>query len=129
MGLWRRRRQHRRFVALAAVLLLTGLPALARGAPPAPDVGGPGALTTVAVRGTTGEIRPARPTFKVSFHTHDLVRIWMPPGPVGDCADPPNSPPRRDGAPAANIIVKHDYPGVTPTATDEGAYHLLTTGA
>jgi alpha-glucosidase len=128
MGVWQRRRQHRRFVAVAAVLLLTGLPALARGAPAAPDADGPGALTGFVVRGNTVEISAVRATFKVIFHTDDLVRIWMAPGPDGEFADPANSPPRRDGAPAANIIVKHDFPGVTPKATDEGAYHLLTTG-
>ena len=124
MGLWRERRQQRRFVALAAGLVVIGLPALARGDPV--RTVGPGPVTGFDVRGNTVEIA-ALPTARaqVVFHTDDLFRIWMAPD--GAFTDPANTPPERDGAPAANVVVKRDWPGVTPHATDAGAYHLLTT--
>ncbi len=124
MGLWRGRRQHRRFVALAAGLVILGLPALARG--DQVRAVGPGPVTDFEVRGDTVEIA-ALPTARaqVVFHTDDLFRIQVAPD--GAFTDPANTPPERDGAPAANVVAKRDWPGVTPQATDAGAYHLLTT--
>ena len=125
MGLRRERRSHRRFVALSAVLaIVVGLPALARAAGSAPEVG-PGRVTGFVVRGNTVEIDAVRAQFRVVFATDDLFRIWMAPD--GVFTDPANTPPKQDGAPAANIVVKRDYPGVTPGVADAGAYQLLTT--
>jgi len=116
MRLWR--------VALAVVAAVIGLPALARAAATPPPAG-PGALTGFVVRGNTVEIDAVRAKFRVVFHTDDLFRIWMAPD--GVFVDPANTPPKQDGAPAANIVVKQDYPGVTPRVTDAGTYQLLTT--
>jgi alpha-glucosidase len=125
MVLWRERRSHRRFVALSAVLaMVIGLPALARAGASAPEVG-PGRVTGLVVRGNTVEIDAVRGQFRVVFATDDLFRIWMAPD--GVFTDPANTPPKQDGAPAANIVVKHDYPGVTPGVADAGAYQLLAT--
>ena len=103
MGLWRGRRHHRRFVALAAGLVILGLPALARG--DQARAVGPGPVTGFEVQGDTVEIA-ALPTARaqVVFHTDDLFRIQMAPD--GTFTDPANTPPERDGAPAANVVVK-----------------------
>ncbi|MCA1846256.1 MAG: DUF4968 domain-containing protein, partial [Actinobacteria bacterium] len=119
----RGRRQHRRWAVLAAILMVVAFPALARGGAPRPT--GPGRITSFAVRGNTVAIDAVGARFQVVFYTDDLFRIWMAPD--GAFTDPANTPPERDGAPAANVIVKNDYPGVAPRATDEGLYHLLTT--
>jgi alpha-glucosidase (family GH31 glycosyl hydrolase) len=107
-----------------ALLVVVGLPALAEGAPPAVTAV-PGPVTGFDVQGNTVSIeaRPAR--LQVVFHTDDLFRIWMTPD--GKFTDPANTPPERNGAPSANVVVKTDYAGVTPEATDEGLYHLLRT--
>ena len=110
-------------VGLVAVLLVVALPALAGNA--AGPTAVPGPVTGFDVRGNTVTIEALPARLQVVFHTDDLFRIWMAPD--GKFTDPANSPPERDGAPAANIVVKTDYPGVTPRATDEGLYHLLTT--
>src|ERR671931_1412173 len=119
----RGRRQHRRWAVLAAALAIVGLPAMARGGPP--HLTGPGRITSFAVRGNTVTIDAVEARFQLVFYTDNLFRIWMAPD--GAFTDPANTPPERDGAPAAKVIVKHDYPGVTPRATDEGLYQLLTT--
>ncbi|HYH48175.1 MAG TPA: TIM-barrel domain-containing protein [Acidimicrobiia bacterium] len=118
-------RRHFRRAVLAAVLLAIGIPAMARGA--SPEAVTPGPVTAFAVQGNTVEITALRARAKLVFHTDDLFRIWMAPD--GIFADPANTPPQRSGAPAANIVVKTDYPGVTPEATDAGTYHLLRTKA
>ena len=48
-------------------------------------------------------------------------------GADGKFTDPANTPPKQDGAPGANVVVKADYPGVTPLVSDAGAYQLLRT--
>src|SRR6185295_8083438 len=123
MRLWRGRREQRRRAVLAAVLMVVGLPSMARGGQPRPT--GPGRLTSFEVRGNTVAIEAAGARLQVVFLTDDLFRIWMAPD--GTFTDPANTPPERDGAPGANVVVKHDYPGVTPRATDEGLYHVLRT--
>jgi alpha-glucosidase len=123
MGLWRGRRQHRRWAVLAALLVVVGLPAFARSAPAVTAV--PGPVTGFDVRGNTVTIEALPARLQVVFHADDLFRIWMAPD--GKFTDPANTPPERAGAPGANIVVKHDYPGVAPHVTDAGAYHLLTT--
>jgi hypothetical protein len=125
MGLWRGSRQHRWFVALAVVVAMLGLPALAR-AGASPKATGAGAVTRFAVRGNTVEIDAVRARFRVVFYTHDLFRIWMA-APDGLFTDPANTPPEQDGAPGANIVVKQDWPGVTPLESDAGTYQLLRT--
>ena len=128
MGLRRERRSHRRFAALAAAIVVLGFPALARAGASPPEVG-PGRVTGFVVRGNTVEIDAVRARFRVVFYTDDLFRIWMAPAPDGVFTDPANTPPQQDGAPAANIVVKQDYPGVAPRVTDAGAYQLLTTSS
>ncbi len=113
MGPVRGRRRHRRprpLVALAGVLLVVSLPALARGAPGVTAV--PGPVTGLDVRGDTVAIEALPVRVRVVFLADDLFRIWMTPDDT--FTDPANSPPERDGAPDSNVVVKHDYPGVTP---------------
>ncbi|MGH9008331.1 MAG: TIM-barrel domain-containing protein [Acidimicrobiia bacterium] len=119
----RRHRRPRWFVALAGALGAVGLPALAENAPAVAPVAGP--VTGFEVLSNTVAIDASPAQVRVVFHTDDVFRIWMAPD--GAFTDPANSPPERDGAPAANVVVKRDYPGVTPRVTDEGLYHLLTT--
>ena len=88
MGLWRGRRQQRRFVALAAVLLVVGLPAMARSGATRPT--GPGRLTSFEVRGNTVAIDAVGARLQVVFLTDDLFRIWMAPD--GTFTDPANTP-------------------------------------
>jgi alpha-glucosidase len=125
MGLWRGRRQRRRWAGLAALLVVVGLPALAPSAPAATAV--PGPVTGFDVRGNTVSIEALPARLQVVFHADDLFRIWMAPD--GNFTDPANTPPERAGAPGSNVVVKTDYPGVAPRATDEGTYHLLATPA
>ena len=73
----RGRRQHRRWAVLAAVLVVVGLPAMARGGPPRPT--GPGRITSFEVRGITVAIDAVGARFQVVFYTDDLFRIWMAP--------------------------------------------------
>ncbi len=124
MGVWRGRRQHRRWALLAALLVVVGLPALARGTLPGPTAA-PGPVTGFDVSGNTASIEALPARLQVVFLTDDLFRIWMTSD--GKFTDPANTPPERNGAPAANVVVKTDYAGVAPRATDEGVYHLLTT--
>src|SRR3954452_24973098 len=125
MGPSRGTQRYRLFGALLIVLAFAA-PATARGAPP--RAVGPGPVTGFEVRGNTVAITAARAQAQVIFSTDDLFRIWTAPL-EGKFSDPANSPPERDGAPAANVVAKHDYPGVTPRMTDEGAYRVLTTRA
>ena len=125
MGLRRRLRQ-RRLIALAAAAAL-GLPlAAARGASPTATGVTAGPVTDLAVKGDTVEITAPAQRVRVVFLTDDLFRIWFA-GPDGRFTDPANTPPKQDGAPAADIVVKHDYPGVTPGVVDAGAYYKLST--
>jgi alpha-glucosidase (family GH31 glycosyl hydrolase) len=110
-------------VVVLAVLL--GLPVMAHGAPP--KVRGMGPVTGFMVRGNTVEIEALPARVRLIFYTDDIFRIWVAPD--GTFTDPANSPPERDGAPDADVVVKHDYPGVSPHSADAGAYYLLTTGA
>ena len=126
MGLWRGWRQRRRWAVPAALLVVVGLPALAPSAAPAVTVI-PGPVTGFDVQGNTVTIEALPAKLQVVFHADDLFRIWMAPD--GNFTDPANTPPERAGAPGANVVVKSDYPGVTPKATDEGPYHLLATPA
>src|SRR5688572_18430617 len=121
-----RRRLHRlhRIAALAVVLAVAGLPTLAQGGTPGPSAI-PGPVTGLEVDGNTVSIEALPARLRVVFHTDDLFRVWMSAD--GEFTDPANSPPERDGAPDSNIVVKHDFPGVTPQVDDAGAYHLLTT--
>jgi alpha-glucosidase len=93
MGSWRGRRSHRRLVALAAALVVIGLPVMARGV--TPKTVGPGPVTGFVVRGNTVEITPVQTRFQPIFYTDDLFRIWMAPD--GAFTDPANTPPERDG--------------------------------
>ena len=122
MGLLRGPQRHRLFVALVVAAAL-GLPATARGVPP--KAAGPGPLTGFTVRGNTVELAALTSRVQVVFYTDDVFRIWMAPD--GAFTDPANAPPDRDGAPAADVVVKHDYPGVSPRVTDAGPYYLLQT--
>jgi alpha-glucosidase (family GH31 glycosyl hydrolase) len=125
MGPWGKARQHRFVVALIGLLSVLGLSSAARGESPAAV--GPGPVTDLVVRGNTVEVTALPAKARVVFLTDDVFRIWVASD--GDYTDPANTPPGRDGAPAANIVVKRDYPGVTPTLSDAGAYHLLRTGS
>jgi alpha-glucosidase len=116
-------RRHVQRVALVAVLLIVGLPAMARS--DSPKAVTPGPVTDFLVRGNTVEITAVRARFQVIFATDDLFRIWMAPD--GVFTDPANTAPKQSGAPAANIVVKSDYPGVNPQVTDAGTHHLLRT--
>src|SRR5437762_8341296 len=109
-------------IVLALALALAA-PATARSA--VPRAVGPGPVTGVVVRGDRVEIATVSMQVQLVFYTDDLFRIWMAPD--GAYKDPANSPPERDGAPAANVVVKHDSPGVSPLVSDRGAYYLLTT--
>ena len=122
MGPSRGRNRHRCLVALLTVLVV-GLPAVARG--DSPRAVGPGPITGLVVRGNTVEIMALPARAQLIFYADDLFRIWMAPD--GDYTDPANSPPDRAGAPDADIVVKHDYPGVGPEVSDAGAYYELTT--
>jgi alpha-glucosidase len=130
MGLRGRQRRRRSVALLVAVAL--GLPlaatATARGAPVGLPPGGvsPGAVTGFVVRGNTVEIDAVTWRVQVIFYTDDLFRIWTS-GPDGRYTDPANSTPEREGAPAADIVVKRDWPGVTPGVVDAGAYYKLST--
>jgi alpha-glucosidase (family GH31 glycosyl hydrolase) len=122
MGLLRGPHRHRLFVALLVVAAL-GLPAAARGVPP--TAVGPGPVTGFTVRGNTVDLVALTSRVQLVFYTDDVFRIWMAPD--GAFTDPANAPPDRDGAPSADVVVKHDYPGVSPRVTDAGAYYLLQT--
>ena len=125
MGLPGRGRQ-RRFVALLAVVLpVLPLAAPARGAP-APRGVTPGPVTALTVQDDTVDITAVAERARVVFYTDDLFRIWTA-GPDGRFTDPANSPPEREGAPAADIVVKHDWPGVAPGVVDAGPYYKLST--
>lgn len=124
MGSWGRARRHRRFVALVSLLAGLGLSATAQGAPPE-AVAAAGPVTGLVVRGSTVDVTALPARVQVVFYADDLFRIWMAPD--GAFTDPANTPPSRDGAPAANVIVKRDYPGVSPQMSDAGAYYLLKT--
>ena len=113
------------FVPLLVVLAVLGLPVMAHGA--SPKMTGPGPVTSFVVRGDTVEIGVPSGRLEVIFYTDDMFRIRLAPD--GVFTDPANSPPERDGAPGADVVVKHDYPGVSPQSIDAGAYYLLTTGA
>ena len=121
----RRRGRQRWLAALAAGLVLAGLPALA--STTLPGAVTPGAVTGFEARGNTVFITAVQARLQVVFLTDDLFRIWLAPD--GTFTDPANTPPEREGAPAANVVVKTDYPGVTPRVSDAGAYRLLTTRA
>src|SRR2546430_13417231 len=41
---------------------------------------------------------------QIVFYADDVFRIWLAPD--GNFTDPANSPPERDGAPAADVVVK-----------------------
>jgi len=121
--------RHRWLIALlaAAAMGAGGLPA-ARGAQEPllpPGVAVPGPVTAFAVHGDTAEITAAPAKLRVTFFTDDVFRIWMASN--GIFTDPANTKPERDGAPAADIVVKHDYAGVAPTVLDAGAYYRLNT--
>ncbi|MDQ1492465.1 MAG: hypothetical protein QOJ23_4979, partial [Actinomycetota bacterium] len=123
--------RQRRSVALL-VALACGLPLLATvtaraGDAPAVRPGGvsPGPVTGFTVRGNTVDLLALTMRVQIVFYTDDVFRIWMAPD--GAFTDPANAPPDRDGAPAADVVVKHDYPGVSPRVTDAGAYYLLQT--
>ncbi|MCA1846425.1 MAG: DUF4968 domain-containing protein, partial [Actinobacteria bacterium] len=132
MGL---RGTHRRRRSAALAALVCGLPLLATvtaraGVTPGVRTGGvaPGPVTGVRVQGDTVTIDALRAQVQVIFYTDDLFRIWT--APLGEkFTDPANSPPEREGAPAADVVVKHDYPGVTPRVTDDGPYRVLSTRA
>ncbi|HEV7861686.1 MAG TPA: TIM-barrel domain-containing protein [Acidimicrobiia bacterium] len=109
-----------------AVLAVLGLPVMARGA--APRLTGLGPVTSLVVRGNTVEIVALPVRAQVIFYTEDLFRIWLAPDGAA-YTDPANSPPERAGAPDADIVVKRDYPGLSPRWSDAGAYYLLTTPA
>src|SRR5438105_86190 len=122
MGRSRGPQRYRLFGALLIVLALAA-PATARSA--VPRATGPGPVTGVVARGDRVEITTVTMQVQLVFYTDDLFRIWMAAD--GAYTDPSNSPPDRDGAPAADVVVKHDYPGVSPAVSDTGAYYLLTT--
>src|SRR5690348_2199582 len=123
----RGRHRRRRLVALATAAAL-GLPlaATARGAPPTATGITAGPVTALAVQGDTVEITTPAQQVRVVFLTDDLFRIWTA-GPDGVFRDPANTPPKQEGAPAADIVVKRDYPGVTPGVVDAGPYYKLST--
>src|SRR5438552_18760635 len=111
MGLQGRHRQRRLIALLAAAALGLPLAATARGAPPAVTGITAGPVTDLAVRGDTVEITAPAQRVRVDFLSDDLFRIWFA-GPDGRFTDSANSPPERDGAPAGDLVVNHDYPGV-----------------
>jgi alpha-glucosidase len=129
MGPLRGPYRHRWLVALLAVAAVgAGELRVARGAqepllPPGAVV--PGPVTGFAVHGDTAEITAAPVKLRVTFLTDDVFRIWMAPN--GNFTDPANTPPERDGAPAADVVVKHDYAGVAPAVLDAGPYYRLST--
>jgi alpha-glucosidase len=130
MGL---RGAHRQRRSLALVVAgVCGLPLLATvtaraGDAPAvpPGAVSPGPITGFAVRGDTVDIDALPTRIQVVFPTDDMFRIRMAPD--GVFTDPANAPPDRKGAPDADVVVKRDYPGVSPRVSDAGAYYLLRT--
>src|SRR5688500_20220408 len=99
MGVWRGRRQHRRWALLAALLVVVGLPALARGALPGPTaVAGP--VTGFDVSGNTASIEALPARLQVVFLTDDLFRLWRTSD--GQVRDHANTPAERHGAPPAH---------------------------
>ena len=117
MGLWRGRRQHRRWAGLAALLVVVGLPA-ARPGRRCPDGVGPGPVTGFDVQGNTVSIEALPARLQVVFHADDLFRIWMAPD--GKFTDPANTPPERDGAPGCQRRRQERLPGRHPQGDRRG---------
>jgi alpha-glucosidase len=86
-----------------------------------------GPVTSLSVRANTAEIGAWPGRFRVIFYREDVFRIWLAPD--GAFTDPANTPPSDPSAPHANIVVKGDYPGVTPRLDDAGVYYRLATAA
>ena len=121
--------RHRWLIALLAVAAVVAgaLPAARGDQEPllTPGAVAPGPVTGFTVHGDTAEISAAPAALRVRFLGDDVFRIWMAPN--GIFTDPANTPPERDGAPAADVVVKHDYAGVAPAVLDAGAYYRLST--
>ena len=119
MGVWRGRRQQRRLVALAAFLVVVGLPALARSALPGPGRrarAGHRVRRSGATPSRSQRCLPARPRWS-STPTTCSGSGWRP---TATFTDPANTPPERDGAPAANVVVKTRLPGRHPQGDRRG---------
>jgi alpha-glucosidase (family GH31 glycosyl hydrolase) len=108
-------------------MAVPGLSAAARSDTTEPGVPAAGPVTDVVVQGDTVEITALPARLQVVFLADDVFRIRMTAG--GPFTDPANTPPVGGGGPAANIVVKRDYAGVSPTLSDAGTYHLLRTGS
>ena len=78
------------------------------------------AVTAIEVVGNTVEISAPPARARVVFLAADVVRIWV--APHGHFTDPADEP-------GADIVVKTDYPGVTPEHAERESYHLFTTEA
>ncbi|HVW35152.1 MAG TPA: TIM-barrel domain-containing protein, partial [Acidimicrobiia bacterium] len=85
-----------------------------------------GKIRKIRRDGPTVEVDAPPSRVRVTFLAGDVVRLWV--APAGRFTDPANSPP-PPGEPKAVIVVKQDYPGVTPEVVDAGDHYRLVTPA
>ncbi|GLZ78894.1 hypothetical protein Afil01_37010 [Actinorhabdospora filicis] len=122
------RLRHPRARLLAAALAATALiaPAAAFAAPPASD-GALGAVTGFHADGAAYTFDAGAAKARVMFSLDDQFRLQVAPD--GEFTDPANTPPQEPGAPAADIVVKTDYPAPVTTYTETSEAYVLATAS
>lgn len=103
-----------------------GLAAVSGNAAAADAAGGLGAVTGVHQDGATFTLDAGKARVRVVFLRDDVFRLWVAPD--GDFTDPAKSPPSKPGDPAANIVVKKDYPQPRTWLRQDGSSYRIGTG-
>ncbi|WP_329236347.1 NEW3 domain-containing protein [Actinoallomurus sp. NBC_01490] len=83
-----------------------------------------GRMTGFTVDGNTVTFTSGEAKVRVIFYADDVFRIWAAPD--GHFTDPNDDPANPN---AADMVVKHDYPGVNPRVSRTGSGVRLATGA
>lgn len=107
----------------AALLVVLGLSAPGLRTASAAD-GALGTMTGYTVDGNTVTFTAGEAKVRVIFYADDVFRIWVAPD--GNFTDPNDDPANPN---AADMVVKHDYPGVRPRVSRTGSAVRLATGA
>lgn len=117
-------RTYRRMIALfTALLLVLGLSAPGVRTASAAD-GSLGGMTGFTVDGNTATFTAGEAKVRVIFYAKDVFRIWAAPD--GHFTDPNDDPADPN---AADMVVKHDYPGVRPRVSRTSTGVRLATDA